>query len=171
MLFRSLYLFPESYYAKKPTDGALIGFRDAKGLAVKMERHERRNFRRIVAPDQRSISFEHDPSDRIIKAEDDQKRKVDYVYDHGGRLVEVRGLQSTIRFRYANTYLMDIEANGRRTAEFDYENNNRISRLTLPDGRTYRIRYVYDPADKDRNTRSFVTSPDGSVAKFENPPK
>jgi YD repeat-containing protein len=166
----SLYLFPESYYAKKPVDGALIGFRDANGLGVKVERRERRNLKQIIAPDQRSITFEHDPSDRIIKAEDDQKRRVEYRYDPGGRLVEVWGLRSTIRFKYANTYLMEIEENGRRKVEFDYEEKNRLSRLTLPDGRSFRIRYDYDPVDKDRIIRAFVTSPDGSVAKLEIPP-
>ena len=163
----SLYLFPESYYAKKPIDGALTGFHDANGLALKLERRERRNLKKIIAPDQRSITFEHDASDRVIKAEDDQKRRVEYRYDHGGRLVEVQGLRSTLRFKYANTYLMEIEENGKRSAEFDYEDQNRLSRITLPDGRSFRIRYDYDPVDKDRITRAFVTSPDGSVAKFE----
>ena len=163
----SLYLFPESYYAKKPVDGALIGFHDATGLALKLERRERRNLKTIIAPDQRSITFEHDSSDRVIKAEDDQKRRVEYRYDHGGRLVEVQGLRSTTRFKYANTYLMATEENGRQSAEFDYEDKNRLSRITLPDGRSFRIRYDYDPVDKDRIIRAFVTSPDGSVAKFE----
>ena len=163
----SLYLFPESYYAKKPVDGALIGFRDASGLALKLERHERRNLKKIISPEQRSITFEHDSSDRIIKVEDDQKRRVEYRYDHGGRLVEVKGLRSVLRFKYANTYLMAIEENGRPAAEFDYEDQNRLSRLTLADGRSLRIRYDYDSVDKDRITRAFVTSPDGSVTKFE----
>jgi YD repeat-containing protein len=167
----SLYLFPESYYAKKGIDGALIGFRDASGLAVKMERRERRNLKQIIAPDQRSITFEHDSSDRVIKAEDDQKRSVEYRYDHGGRLIEVRGPRFTTRFKYANTYLMEIEENGRRKVEFDYEDKNRVSRLALPDGRSFRIRYDYDPVDKDRIIRAFVTSPDGSVAKFDIPRK
>jgi hypothetical protein len=29
------------------------------------------------------------------------------------------------------------------------------------------MRYDYDTVDKDRITRAFVTSPDGSLAKFE----
>ena len=62
---------------------------------------------------------------------------------------------------------MEIEENGRRSAEFDYEDQNRLSRITLPDGRSFRIRYDYDAVDKDRITRAFVTSPDSSVAKFE----
>lgn len=167
----SLYLFPESYYAKKPVDGALIGFRDSNGQAVKVERRERGNLRRIITPDQRWITFEHDSSGRIIKAEDDQKRKVEYLYDHGGRLEEVRGLHSTRRFKYARTYLMEIEDNGRPTVEFDYDTRGRINRLTLADGRSYRIRYDNDLVNRDRIVRTLVTSPDGSVAEFDIPPK
>ena len=165
----SLYLFPESYYAKKPIDGALTGFRDAKNQPVKVERRERQNLKRLTTPDQHSITFEHDAANRIVKATNDQNRNVDYFYDHGGQLVEVRGLESTARFRYANTYLMGIEENG-RTVEFDYEDQNRISRISLPDGRSYRIRYELDEPDKKRIVRALVTSPDGSIAKFDIPP-
>jgi len=161
----SLYLFPESYYAKKSIDGALIEFRDAKGLAVKMERRERRNLKKISTADQRWITFEHDTADRIITAEDHQKRKVTYLYDHGGRLAEVRGLKSATRYVYGNTYLIAVEEHGRRTAEFDYE-DGRVSRVTLPDRGTYRFRYEYDPTEKDRILRSVVTVPDGSLNKF-----
>jgi len=162
----SLYLFPESYYAKKPIDGALIEFRDGTGLAVKMERSERRNLKKISTPDQRWITFEHDTADRIITAEDHQKRKVTYLYDHGGRLAEVRGLRSVTRYTYGNTYLIAVEENGRRIAEFDYD-DRRVSRVTLPDRGTYRFRYDYDPANNNRVLRSVVTAPDGSLNKFD----
>jgi YD repeat-containing protein len=162
----SLYLFPDSYYAKKSIDGALIEFRDSNGLAVKMERRERRNLKKISTSDRRSITFEHDTAGRIIAAEDHQKRKVTYLYDHGGRLAEVRGLKSVNRYAYGNTYLVAVEENGRRIAEFGYE-NGRVSRLTLPDRGTYRFGYENDPADEDRVLRSVVTAPDGSLIKFE----
>ena len=164
----SLYLFPESYYAKKVIDGALIEFRDANGLAVKMERRERRNLKKISAPDQRSIIFEHDTADRIITAEDHQKRKVTYLYDHGGRLAEVRGLESITRYTYGNSYLIAVEENGQRITEFGYE-DGRVSRVTLPNRGTYRFRYEYDRANEDRVLRSLVTAPDGSLNKFEIP--
>lgn len=164
----SLYLFPDSYYAKKAVDGALIEFRDTKGLAVKMERRERRNLKKISTPDQRWITFEHDTADRIITAEDQDKQKVIYLYDHGGRLAEVRGLKSVTRYTYGNTYLIAIEENGRRIAEFDYD-DRRVSRVTLPDRGTYRFQYEFDPADNDRVLRSVVTAPDGSSNKFEIP--
>jgi YD repeat-containing protein len=162
----SLYLFPESYYAKKGIDGALIEFRDANGLAVKMERGERRNLKKISTPDHRWVAFQHDTADRIIAAEDNEKRKVAYLYDHGGRLAEVRGPNSVTRYSYRDTDLMTIEANGRRIAEFDYY-YNRVSRVTLPGRGTYRFRYEYDPVEKARVVRSFVTAPDGSLTKFE----
>ena len=164
----SLYLFPDSYYAKKAVDGALIEFRDANGLTVKMERGERRNLKKISTPDQRWITFEHDTADRIITAEDQDKQKVIYLYDHGGRLAEVRGLKSVTRYTYGNTYLIAIEENGRRIAEFDYD-DRRVSRVTLPDRGTYRFQYELDPADNDRVLRSVVTAPDGSSNKFEIP--
>jgi YD repeat-containing protein len=165
----SLYLFPESYYAKKPVDGALIELRDAKGRTVKMERGERRTLKRITSPDRRSITFEHDSADRIFQAEADQNRKVSYLYDHGGRLVEVRGLRATIRYAYKGNYLMNIEENDRRVVEFDYDRRGRISELRLPDGRLYRFDYQFDPANTNRIVRSIITAPDGSTTRFEIP--
>jgi predicted Zn-dependent protease len=163
----SMYLFPESYYAKKPVDGAMIQFRDAKAQAVKLERSDRRTLNRITSPDGRSIKFEHDSADRIYQAEDDQKRKVSYLYDHGGRLVEVRGLHAVHRYDYESTYLMKLEENGQRIVEFDYDRQGRISDLKLPDGRLYQFRYEYDRADTKRIVRSILMAPDGSSAKFD----
>jgi YD repeat-containing protein len=131
-----------------------------------MERRERRNLKKIFTPDQRWITFEHDTADRIITAEDQDKRKITYLYDHGGRLAEVRGPNSVTRYAYGNTYLVAVEENGRRIAEFSY-GNGRVSRVTLPDRGTYRFQYEYDSAEEDRVLRSVVTGPDGSLNKFE----
>ena len=163
----SIYVFPESYYAKKPVDGALVGFRDAKAQAVKMERTDRRNLKQITSPDGRFITFQHDSADRIYQVEDDQKRKVSYLYDHGGRLFEVRGLHSVRRYEYASTYLMKIEEDGQRVVEFDYDNQGRIRDLKLPDRRLYRFEYEYDRADSERVIRSILTGPGGAITKFD----
>ena len=165
----SLYLFPESYYAKRGVDGAVIEFRDAKGSAVKMERGERRNLKKISTPDHHWIIFEHDTADRIITAQDQDKRKVTYLYDFGGRLAEVRGPKSVTRYVYGDTYLIGIEENDRRIAEFSYDNNGRVSRVTLSDRGTYRFQYEYDPAETDRVLRAIVIAPDGSLKKFDIP--
>ena len=166
----SMYLFPESYYGKKPVDGAAIQYRDAQGQAVKLERGERRTLKRILSPDGRAIMFKHDSADRIFEAEDDHKHKVSYLYDHGGRLVEVRGLHGVRHFYYASTYLTKIEENGQRLVEFDYDRRGRISDLKLPDGRRYQFQYEYDRADPKRVVRSVLISPDGSNATFDIPP-
>jgi predicted Zn-dependent protease len=164
----SFYLFPESYHGKKAIDGALTGFRDGRGQAVNIERGERRTLTRITSPDRRSIAFEHDSADRIFQAEDDQHQKVSYLYDHGGRLTEVRG-KTTVRYAYQDTYLMNIEENGQRVAEFDYDRRGRTSELKLSDGRLFRFDYHYAAGDTKQVVRSIVTSPDGSISKFEIP--
>ena len=89
-----------------------------------------------------------------------------YLYDHGGRLAEVRG-KTTVRYAYQDTYLMNIEENGRRVIEFDYDRRGRIGELRLPDRGLYRFEYKYDGADTKRVVTSTVTLPDGSNAKFE----
>jgi len=164
----SLYRFPESYYAKRPIDGALIEFRNANGLLVKMERGEHRNLSKIATLNDHWITFEHDTADRIMTAEDQLKRKVTYLYDYGGRLAEVRGLKTVTRYTYAYTFLTAVEENGHRIAEFDYK-NGRVSRVTLPNRGTYLLEYESDPSEEYRVLRSVVTAPDGSLSKIELP--
>jgi predicted Zn-dependent protease len=163
----ALYVFPESYYGKKGTDGALIEFRDAKAQNVKIERSERRNLKKLSAPDKRWISFEHDTADRIMTADDYQGRKVTYLYDHGGRLAEVRGVTSNLRYFYGGTYLTKIEINGVPAADFEYDETGRIGRLNLIERGLYKFHYEYDRAAKKNLTRTIVTGPDGSATKFE----
>lgn len=163
----SLYLFPESYYAKKPVDGAAIQYRDAIGQSVKLERGDRRTLKRIISPDGRSITFKYDTADRIFQAADDQKRKVSYLYDHGGRLAKVRGVRAVWRYNYESTYLRKVEENDQWLVEFDYDRQGRISDLKLPDGRLLKFQYEYDRADTKRVIRSVLTAPDGSISKFE----
>jgi YD repeat-containing protein len=164
-------VFPESYYAKRPVDGALIELRDSKGQVTKMERDRRRNLMRITSPEGRFIMFEYDSADRIIKAVDDEKQEVRYLYDVGGRLVQVEGPRSVTRYAYEHTYLMLIEENGRRLVDFHYDEKGRMGRISLADRQSYRFRYEYDPRDRDQVLRSFVTGPDGSVSKFDSASK
>jgi hypothetical protein len=163
----SIYVFPESYHGKKSIDGALIHFRDTKGQTVKLERRERRSLKRLSSPGGRFVAFQNDQADRIYRIEDDKKRGVDYLYDHAGRLVEVRGLRGVRRFDYDSTFLMKIEEDGRQLVAFDFDREARISQLKLPDGRIYRFEYEYDRADPKRVVRSIVIGPDRAVARFD----
>ena len=163
----SIYVFPESYYAKKPVDGAVIRFRDAQGRSVKLERSDRRTLERLTSPDGRFIRFDHDSANRIYEAEDDQKHKVSYLYDYGGRLVEVRGLRALHRYYYESTFLKKVEENGQSLIEFDYDQQGRVSDLKLPNRQRYRLEYEYDRADSGRVVRSILKGPDGATAKFD----
>jgi YD repeat-containing protein len=163
----STLLFPESYYGKRPADGALIELRDPKGQVVRLERDNRRNLKRITSAEGHFIKFEHDAADRIIKAVDDEKREVKYLYDAGGRLAQVEGLKSVTRYHYDQTYLTLIEENGRRLVDFHYDEKGRMGHILLADGRSYRFRYEYDRLNKEQVVRSFVTEPNGSVTKVD----
>lgn len=165
----SLYLFPESYYAKKSIDGALSQIRYTSGVVVKMVRGEGRNLKKLVASDGRAITFEHDASGRVITAASQHNQKATYLYDPGGRLAEVRTSNATTRYSYENTYLRSVEVNGRSFANITYE-WGRVSGITLPTDGTHRFRYEYDSPEKNRVLRTLVTSPDGTARTIEIPP-
>ncbi|MGZ9271738.1 MAG: hypothetical protein ACXW6T_21660, partial [Candidatus Binatia bacterium] len=69
---------------------------------------------------------------------------------------------------YEDVYLMYIEENSRRVAEFDYQ-AGRISRLTLTGRGSYQFRYEFDSHDQDQMRRAVVTGPDGSTRNVDMP--
>jgi YD repeat-containing protein len=166
----SLFLFPESYHAKRGVDGALVGLSNSAGDSVGIERGKRRNLNKIKLPSGRFISFEYDSGDRITKVDDDQKRTVNYEYDLAGRLVKVQRQMSVSRYSYDGTYLKAIDLDERRLLDLEYR-RGRIARLSIRDMRSYRFQYDYDPRDNYTVTRAYVTDPDGLVTKFDITPK
>ncbi|MGH7886510.1 MAG: cytochrome c oxidase assembly factor Coa1 family protein, partial [Candidatus Binatia bacterium] len=159
-------LFPESYYAKRGVDGALTGFRDANGRPIQIERDRRRNLLRLTAPGGRWVRFDYDSSDRVIRASDDKNRIIKYDYDAGGRLFQVTNGTQSRTFEYNRAYLMSIDENDRRLVDFRYT-RGRIREMSFADGRTYKYRYDFDPRDDYTITRTYLTHPDGLVAKFD----
>ena len=75
------------------------------------------------------------------------------------------------RYSYENTYLMNIEENGQRLFDFEYDEKARMGRISLADKRSYRFRYEYDTQNRDDVVRSFITAPDGSVTRFDVAPR
>lgn len=164
----SLLLFPEAYYAKRPVDGAITGYRDAEGRSVEVKRDRHRNLRRITSPAGHFIDFQPDPNGRISQAVDHLSRTVEYEYDSGGRLAFVRGPNSVRRHWYDGIYLTAIDENQTRLVDIHYT-RGRVDRLSLRDGRSYRFRFERDPQDRSHIARTFVTGPDKTVNKFEFP--
>jgi YD repeat-containing protein len=161
--------FPGTFNARRGVDGAMIEFRGATGESVTVERDGRRNLKRLITPSQQSIKFEYDARNRIVRA-DDQLRIVKYVYDVVGRLVEVQSPDSTTRFEYDYEDIIAIHENGRRLVEFQYP-AGLVERISLADGRIYKIRYEEDSQDKSIILRTHLTAPDGTRTKLDIKPR
>jgi YD repeat-containing protein len=166
----SLLLFPESYYAKRGVDGALIGFRDGTGQQVKIERDRRRNVKKITSPGGGFVSFDYDSAERVTKAVDNRNRTVKYSYDAGGRLFKVENGKSFRSFDYNDMYLMSIEENGHKFAAFRYK-RGRLGQITFADGQIYKFDYDYDPKDNYTVVRTYMQEPNGTVTKFDIKPE
>jgi YD repeat-containing protein len=164
----TVFLFPEAYNAKRPVEGAIVGLRDGRGNSIKVERTRKRDLQRITSPSGHWIAFDVDPSGRIVKAEDDLKRTVNYTYDAAGRLVLVAGPRGATRYVYERAQLVEVEENGKKLVDFGYR-NGRIAEVSFRNG-TYRFRYEFDQSRDPRLIRAFVQSPDGKVAKVDIPP-
>jgi YD repeat-containing protein len=162
--------FPGTYNARRGVDGAVIEFRSSKGETVKIERDRHRNLKRLTAPNQSSIGFEYDSRNRVVRAIDDQKRVVNYVYDVVGRLVEVQRAGSTSRFDYDYEDITAIFENGQRLVQFQYS-SGLVEQISLLDGRQYKIRYDDDSKVKSKILRTYLTLPDGVVHKFDIKPE
>jgi hypothetical protein len=162
--------FPGTYNARRGVDGAMLGFRGAKGETMKIERDRRRNLKRLISPSGNSVAFEYDSWNRVIKAFDDRKEVVNYSYDVGGRLVEVLRTGSVSRFEYDYEDITAIYENGRRLIEFQYP-LGRVEQISLADGRVYKIRYDRDPQVKSKIMRTYLTVPGGVVHKFDTKPE
>jgi len=91
---------------------------------------------------------------------------VKYTYDAGGRLIQVVNGDRSRSFDYNATYLMSIDENDRRSVDFRYT-RGRIGEVTFANNETYKFRYEYDPRDDYTVTRTYLTTPDGIVTKFD----
>jgi len=163
------YSFPEAYAAKKSADAALIGIRDAEGHAMRFERDQRRNLRRLTSPGGRSLSFDYDAGDRIARLVDDRGRQMRYTYDAGGRLATVTDSTGRIiRHRYDGLYMVSAhEEPGGELFHVDYM-DGRVAVLRLPAGRTFRFAFEFsDPIEGP--SRATVVAPDGAITRIDIP--
>lgn len=165
----SVLIFPESYAARRATEAALIGIRDAAERTVAFDRDRRRNLRKLTTPAGRFIKFEYDTADRIKVATDDQGRRARYDYDPGGRLVAVTDhVGRTLRYHYDGADMVGMDGgDAASTIEVRYL-RGRVSELRLPNERVYRFRFDFaDPNAQQPAITAFVTAPDGTTAEID----
>lgn len=161
-------VFPEAYAAKRPTEAALTGIRDAAQRAVMFERDRRRNLRKLTSPAGHSITFEYDTADRIKSATDDQGGSARYDYDPGGRLVTVTDHAGrTLRYHYDRADLVGMDGgDAASTIEVRYR-RGRVAELHLPKQRVYRFRFDFADVAAQHATTAFVTEPGGATTEVD----
>ena len=138
----------------------------------------------ITHSDGKSIVFERDTQNRIIKITDPDKKSVIYKYDDYGDLVAVTDRNgNTVHYIYGREHdLIDIiDPNGNKSVRNDYDNDGRLISSTDADGNS--IKYSYDTVnryetvidefgnqtvygyDNDGNILN-VTDSDGNIIKY-----
>lgn len=163
-----VFVFPESYAAKRSTEAALIGIRDAGQRAVIFDRDRRRNLRKLTSPTGRTISFEYDAADRIKVATDDRGRSARYDYDPGGRLVTVLDQTGrTLRYHYDRADLVGIDGGDAASAIEVRYHRGRVAELRLPKQRVYRFRFDFADVAGAHATTAFVTEPGGATTEVD----
>jgi YD repeat-containing protein len=161
-------VFPEAYAAKRSTEAALIGIRDAAQRAVIFDRDRRRNLRKLTSPAGRSIRFEYDIADRIKVATDDQGRSARYDYDPGGRLVTVTDHTGrTLRYHYDRADLVGMDGGDAASAIEVRYRRGRVAELHLPRQRVYRFRFDFADVAAQHATTAFVTEPGGATTEVD----
>ena len=162
----SVYRFPESYYAKRPAEMAIVGMRNAAGEEIKFVRDAARNLVRITSPHEHWIRFAYDAQNRIITANDDANSLVKYSYDETGRVVEVKGASGVLwSYSYDDGRIAELRnSSGAILFKNKYEKTGLIASVTLRDGRSYRFDYLFGKGYAIVETT--VVDPKGKVLVF-----
>ena len=162
--------FPESYNAQRAVDGALVAFTGRGGDVVTLQRDKLRNLRRLSTVDGRELQFEYDALNRVSKARDSRGRVAEYQYDLAARLVKAKTPYADRRYYYAGMYLDSIRENDQSLFKLRYV-RGRVSELLLPNGKSYKLAYDFDPRDGYTPVQTYLSGPDGKTEKFIVPPK
>src|SRR5581483_9721062 len=162
--------FPESYNGKRAVHGAVVKFVSPNGEPIAIVRNKSRTLHSLSSVDGHFIRFDYDSRERVVKAYDDRGRTINYFYDIAGRLSEVKTAQSDRRYAYQGTYLISVYENQRRLFDLKYV-RGRVGEVSLASGETFKMRYDYDTRDDSTVIRSSLVQPNGSVARFDFPPK
>lgn len=141
----SLILFPDSYGAKKISDGAATEIDDAKGNKLRLERDAERNLRLIRTPHEQYIRLIYDDG-RIARVEDDGDHWVAYSYNRDGMLTSVvYSSGKKRRYEYDGTNLTVIRDENDNILVSNSYNQHQVISQQFPDGRTYEYTYNLSP--------------------------
>jgi YD repeat-containing protein len=165
----TVYQFPESYNGTNLAQGAPVEMRDPQGRRVELVRDARRNLRRLVSPNARTIALDYDDGGRVSHAQDDDGHTVDYSYDSEGRLALVsENGRPSLRYRYdpdqPDKMAAVEDSAGGALVRNSYFEDGQVSAQTLADGSRYLYHYEVDA--QGQVTQATVTTPDQGVHTF-----
>lgn len=163
----SKILFPDSYGAKKISDGAPIEIDDAAGNKLRLERDPDRKLRQVLTPHDHWIRFIYDDRGWIAKAEDDQDHWVAYSYNRDGMLTNVvysSGKKRRYEYEGANLTVIRDEEDNILVRNF-YEQHTVIAQQ-FPDGRIYKYSYDVSPNCQYADSAT-IEFPDGTHEKVQ----
>jgi YD repeat-containing protein len=149
--------------------GAPVEMRDPQGRRVELVRDARRNLRRLVSPNARTIALDYDDGGRVSHAQDDDGHTVDYSYDSEGRLALVsENGRPSLRYRYdpdqPDKMAAVEDSAGGALVRNSYFEDGQVSAQTLADGSRYLYHYEVDA--QGQVTQATVTTPDQGVHTF-----
>lgn len=141
----TLYQFPESYFAKRGAQGALIGMHNATGEEIRIIRDAEKNLIKIISPHGHWIKFSYDAQNRITNAEDDAGEQTKYFYDAAGALKQVNNRDKLMWFyKYSPAGMTEIQdGSDMKVLLISYE-GGRVKTLKRADGIAYNFDYLFD---------------------------
>lgn len=153
------------------TDGRCywIGHQDATGNALHFDRDAALNLNRLSSGDNQGIEFQYDTQRRVTNAIATNGAHVSYQYGATGcleKVVRSDGVVTT--YAYDSGHHMTSMSVARRSGESpsivlvnEYDSSGRVTRQTLPNGKSYIIHYG---ATKDDHVAEVsVTEPSGRL--------
>jgi YD repeat-containing protein len=144
------YLSPEAYNATRPQQGSLIGIFDQYGNEVRLKRKADGDLTEITSPSGRWIRLSYE-SGQLSRAVDSSGSATQYTYDRYNRLLTTRDSHGqTTEYEYISFKHIARAINSRGSVAFEnaYDMQGRLIQVTLPDGSSYHLDYVFDEQRK-----------------------
>ena len=144
----SIYFHPAVQSGRRK-QGALIGIQDGQDL-LSLQRDGQGRLLVARSPSGAELKFSYDDLDRITRVLAGNGEQREYEYDSNGRLSRAEAIGDKTEYQYEQ-HRLSILHNGSLLLRADYNENDRVTRVVLANGRVYSFAYT-------RNDRSSISS-------------
>jgi RHS repeat-associated protein len=162
----TVYTFPDSDNSNQSQAAAIVTMHDRHGNSVTFTRTGN-NLTQITSPNGHWIKLTYDSSNRVIQAQDNINRTVNYSYNANGNLTQVTDASGGVtNYTYDSLgELLSIQdPRGLFFLNNQYDGNGRVVRQTQADQTAFQFNYSTDPVT-GAITETDVTDPAGNVKR------